>query len=126
MSRRLSRLWYSESKDTVLALLQRTAAQTENPTEFVDMLDKAIQQGRKCYIWYTPANGSEEMRLVSPLAWQAKNGIVLLVAYNNHGETRTYRLDRIRKVKESWTDGLEGPYSNYYDYYADDITRQFE
>lgn len=127
----LSRLWKSLSKEQVLKLInkysKRYAAQSTNPSEFVDMIDKAIQQTRKIEIWYTSvADGEEVRRIISPIAWQAKKGFVYVVAYNNLGEVRTYRLDRISKLKETWTDALGGEYDNYYDYYSDDITRQFE
>lgn len=127
---RLSRLFISLSKEQVHSIIRanrhRYARQSSNPSEFVEMIDKAIQLGRKVEIWYTSvADGVEVRRIVSPLAWQTKKNFVYCVCYNNHGDVRTYRLDRITKVKESWTDARTGPYDNYYEYFKDDIVPQY-
>lgn len=95
------------------------AKQSTDPGEIVQLIDRAIFNGRKIIIQYEPLspNYPSEERRITPIAWRVtKEGLILVVAYNNWGETRTYRLDHISKVQETWTDGREGPYDNMYDY----------
>lgn len=123
MIRQYSRLERSLTAKEVLQIIAahpcryRRAKTSTNPSEFVEIIDRAIFRNQKIYIWYTPANGGEEMRLITPLAWKASNGNVLVTSVNGWGEVRTYRLDRITKVKEAFIGGYEhDTYSNMYDY----------
>ena len=118
-----SRLNRSLTASEVLEILRRNpctrrnAKTSSDPSEFVQIIDRAIFKGQKIYIWYTPASEGEEMRLVTPLAWKASKGNVLVTCVNGWGEVRTYRLDRITKVKEAFIDGAEhDTYTNMYDY----------
>lgn len=112
---RLSRLDTFLSTPEVRLLLRqrRTARQSTNPEEFVDLIDGAIRKGRKIEIWYTAVGQGEIRRIISPLGWQAKGSLIYICSYNNHGNVRTYRLDRMAKVKETWTKALTGYYSPY-------------
>lgn len=86
----------------------------------VDIIDKAIFEHNKIYIWYTAVGEDEVMRLVTPLAWQAKNGFMYVTSINGWGEIRTYRLDRISKVKEAFKPGKSHDvYDNMYDFIDD-------
>lgn len=115
----LRRLIFSLSKATILRCLKRIARTGNSQTEIVDILDKAIFSSQKVKIWYQAETDGfvEVARNVTPIAWRVtKAGNALVVCYNGWQEVRTYRVDRILKVKELFIGAYEGEYSNMYSY----------
>lgn len=120
-----TRLLRLSSYEEVSQYAYRAAKTSTNPSDFVEIIERAIFRNQKIKISYKAESDqfSEVDRNITPLGWQLKNSKIYLTAINAFHEIRTYRLDRITKVKELFIKGFEDEnYDNYYDYIKKDQT----
>lgn len=99
-----------------------TAKQGYSQSDIEALMVKAIMSDQKVKIWYNAESDNfvEEVRNISPLNIRVtKKGKYIVTSINGFHEIRTYRLDRISRIKELFIPAFKDPqYSNYYAWLA--------
>jgi len=73
---------------------------TEQPTQVLATLRRAVWDDRVVRLTYRDRNGATTEREIEPLGLVSKAGVWYLAARNEQGEMRTFRAERIVRVEE--------------------------